>query len=201
MNHYTPQPGTISARVINALKELPQGKELSTPEVLEIIGQPSDWHGLSACLQAAVNFGALKRRTSTIGPKVLFWSLGDGVAIATKPTQEAAPKDEPKLAGSAEPVAQNKPDPTVVDGGIRSAVNINRAACGVIAGFGVANSQVNPWNITANTPAPREFNCGIFTDGRLVLEFEDGTTKQLSAASTTKLVDYLERMAPEEVAP
>ncbi|TCP06581.1 hypothetical protein EV676_10664 [Caldimonas thermodepolymerans] len=71
---YKPLPGSIPARVIEILQALPEGKELSTAELADMIDQPPDT--LVQCLQLPRRRGMLQARRS--GGRVLLWSLGDG---------------------------------------------------------------------------------------------------------------------------
>lgn len=73
MNTYTPQPGTIAYRVIAYLRTLDRDAEVTTPVLLEAIGQPADWQGLSVCLETAVSHGVVNRRVE--GRKA-YWRLG-----------------------------------------------------------------------------------------------------------------------------
>lgn len=59
---YTPQPGTIAHRVIAHLQTLGPDVELTSQVLLEAIGQPSDWHGLSTCMESAVFHGLVVKR-------------------------------------------------------------------------------------------------------------------------------------------
>lgn len=84
MTSYTPQPGTIAYRVIAYLQTLDTDAEVTTPVLLEAIGQPADWQGLSVCLETAVSHGVVGRRVE--GRKA-YWRLGgqhkgQGVDIA-----------------------------------------------------------------------------------------------------------------------
>lgn len=59
---YTPQPGTIAHRVIEHLQTLGPDVELTSQVLLEAIGQPADWHGLSTCMDSAVFHGLVVKR-------------------------------------------------------------------------------------------------------------------------------------------
>lgn len=73
MTSYTPQPGTIAYRVIAHLSLLDRDAEVTTPVLLEAIGQPADWLGLGQCLESAVSHGLVLKRVE--GRKA-FWRLG-----------------------------------------------------------------------------------------------------------------------------
>lgn len=76
---YQPQPGTVAARVIQRLKTLPPEAEITTPVLLDAIGQPSDWQGLSTALNAAVDAGAVLKRLE--GRKA-FWRIAPEALLA-----------------------------------------------------------------------------------------------------------------------
>lgn len=82
---YVPQAGTIPAKVIAHLQTLPPGAELSTAMVLEAIGQPAGWHGLTACLKTAVDHGVISKRQDRGG--WMMWGLVD--PAAAKPAAHA----------------------------------------------------------------------------------------------------------------
>lgn len=78
---YVPQAGTIPAKVIAHFQTLPPGTELSTAMVLEAIGQPRDWHGLTSCMKTAVEHGVVSKRQDRAG--WLMWSLLDRSTMVT----------------------------------------------------------------------------------------------------------------------
>lgn len=88
MKPYIPQPGTIPHKVIEHLKALPAGTEMSTAVLADVIGQPRN--SMAACLNSPRNNGALKSRRAENG--VFFWSLGDGNPL---PPPEDHEPDEP----------------------------------------------------------------------------------------------------------
>ena len=93
---YTPQPGTISFRAIEALKLMEVGAEVPTVVMLELLGQPKDWAGLTTCLSPAVDAGLISRRTEG---RRIYWSLGDGEPLSGSDEIEApTPTDEPAAA-------------------------------------------------------------------------------------------------------
>lgn len=93
---YTPQPGTISFRAIEALKLMEVGAEVPTVVMLELLGQPKDWAGLTTCLSPAVDAGLISRRTEG---RRIYWSLGDGEPLSGSYEIEATtPTDEPAAA-------------------------------------------------------------------------------------------------------
>ncbi|MGE0110016.1 hypothetical protein [Aquabacterium sp.] len=93
---YTPQPGTISFRAIEALKLMEVGAEVPTVVMLELLGQPKDWAGLTTCLSPAVDAGLISRRTEG---RRIYWSLGDGEPLSGSYEIEApTPTDEAEAA-------------------------------------------------------------------------------------------------------
>jgi hypothetical protein len=89
---YSPQPGTIPARVIDCLKRLPAGEEMSTGALLDALGQPTSF-GLQPCMQAARKAGLVQARKRP-GSRLLYWSLGAGDA---EPEGRSEPDDDPPL--------------------------------------------------------------------------------------------------------
>ena len=85
---YTPMPGTIAFRVIEILKKLPPGTNLSSAALSEELGQPADYQ-LHPVLQVARKKGAIKA-FRPVGARFTQWSLGDG----TPELGEAPDEDE-----------------------------------------------------------------------------------------------------------
>lgn len=77
---YKPTPGTIPHRVIEHLKTLPPGTELSTAVLADFVGQPKS--SMASCLSLPRDHGALKSRKHPAG--YMMWSLGDSTP-APKP--------------------------------------------------------------------------------------------------------------------
>jgi hypothetical protein len=69
------QPGTIPHRVIEHLKSLPEGTELSSTEIAVFLGW-EDARGLKSWLVPAVEGGALAVRIG--GARLSFYRIGDG---------------------------------------------------------------------------------------------------------------------------
>lgn len=82
MSTYTPQPGTIPARVIEYLKTQPVGFTASSAEISEAIGQDSALN-LAAFVSTAERHGALHRHRKP-GTRIVFWGLS-AAAPATTP--------------------------------------------------------------------------------------------------------------------
>lgn len=118
MISYTPQPGTVAARAVNALSLLAEGQELTTPVLLEAIGQPADWQGLTSCLGPAVEARLITKRME--GRKA-FWGRGPACDALTLPAQPALedhtaiddlePDSRPRVATAAETVLRKARNP------------------------------------------------------------------------------------------
>lgn len=89
---YIPQPGTIPFRAIEALKLMEVGAEVPTVVMLEMLGQPKDWAGLTTCLSPAVEAGLIRRRTET---RRIYWSLGDGQPLTPWGDESETPAPAP----------------------------------------------------------------------------------------------------------
>lgn len=92
---YIPQPGTIPFRAIEALKLMEVGAEVQTAVMLELLGQPKDWAGLTTCLSPAVEAGLIYRRMEG---RRIYWSLGDGVPLNAWGDEPAAAEQPPTSA-------------------------------------------------------------------------------------------------------
>lgn len=86
---YTPQPGTIPAKVVAYLQSKPKGFTATTAEICEAIGQDSTIN-LPAFVQAAEKNGALKRHREP-GIRFVFWSLGDGTPVVQTADEDNEP--------------------------------------------------------------------------------------------------------------
>lgn len=76
---YETQPGTIPHRVVEHIKMLGAGAEVSGPELADKLDL--DPNGLTPCLEAPCRRGALRRRKapSRSSARMVWWySLGDG---------------------------------------------------------------------------------------------------------------------------
>lgn len=89
---YTPQPGTIPAKVIEYLKGQPEGHEAAAVEICEAIGQ--DTINLTPFLTTPEKHGLLKRSRKE-GSRAAFWSLGDGKPVAPPVDDEEEPDNHP----------------------------------------------------------------------------------------------------------
>jgi hypothetical protein len=145
-NTYTPQPGTIPAKVIQALSLLEPGTELTSTVLLEAIGQPPGYEGFSTAMILAVDHGLVHKR---VEGRRAFWSLPCGQAIRVEvpaPSEPAAAPAKPSKARPAPEVATLPEVPT----------------CTV--------SQ------TVDPVPTGSFACALFSDGRLVIEQGPRTT-------------------------
>jgi hypothetical protein len=145
-NTYTPQPGTIPAKVIQALSLLEPGTELTSTVLLEAIGQPPGYEGFSTAMILAVDHGLVHKRVE--GRRAL-WSLPGGRAIVAEvlaPSEQAAQPAKPSKVRPAPEVVTLPAAPT----------------CTI--------SQ------TADPAPTSNFACALFSDGRLVIEQGPRTT-------------------------
>lgn len=101
MPTYTPQPGTIPAKVIAFLADKPLGQWFPTAQVLEAIGQPADWNGLNTCMAIALDHDAVRKDISHhegTARKVAMWARGPNAPTVQ---QLAAPVPPPRFAPPA----------------------------------------------------------------------------------------------------
>lgn len=105
---YIPQPGTIPFRAIEALKLMEVGSEVPTAVMLELLGHPKDWAGLTTCLSPAVEAGLISRRMEG---RRIYWSLGDGVPLNAWGDEPAAAEQAPSDGHAAEFVAGDQVPP------------------------------------------------------------------------------------------
>lgn len=86
---YVPRPGTVPARVIEHLRSLPPGTELTTKQLADAV----ETDGVAAYLQVVAAHGLLVRRKEGAGPTCpAYWRLG------TPEEQEAAARTMPLAA-------------------------------------------------------------------------------------------------------
>lgn len=90
---YQPQPGTIAYRVCGHLSWLSKGEEVTSPVLLEAIGQPTDWQGLSPCMEPAIAAGVVTKR---IEGRRAFWRLADGVDMSAVFADAPEPLNRPR---------------------------------------------------------------------------------------------------------
>lgn len=93
---YKPKPGSTAARVVELLRFLPRGTNLSTGQLRKRLGMNSG-AGLTNELSPAVRHGLLRAEASDghgRHPIAMHWSLGRGVerpAVKPQPIQHRAP--------------------------------------------------------------------------------------------------------------
>lgn len=114
---YCPVAGTIPFRVIEHLKKLPAGSEMSTPELLEALAlEPSG--PFRNYLETPIRHGLVKHVLKRFGSRtVAHWSLGDGVP-PVRVRDEEPDADEvptPAPATAAELMSAWKPARSVFD--------------------------------------------------------------------------------------
>lgn len=94
-NSYVPHPATLAYRVIAHLKTLPQGKQVASKPLADAVG--TDTATLAACLFTARKYGAIRSEKRN---GLLYWSLGDGVALAP-PEKDTAPMQHKVVPAAA----------------------------------------------------------------------------------------------------
>lgn len=179
MTSYTPQPGTVAARAVNALSLLAEGQELTTPVLLEAIGQPADWQGLTSCLGPAVEAQLITKRME--GRKA-FWGRGPACDALTLPVQPALedhtaiddlePNSRPRVATGAERVLR-KP---VVTASLPEPTTCTESQTAALAPVPVEHGSDCEFAITSA--------------GRLLIEAGDSRIA-LSKAQADELIAYL----------
>lgn len=83
---YVAQRGSVAARVLEYLREQPEGFEISSLPLAEAVD--ADPSTVTVCLRPAVNAGQLVRFTKPGNAKLLWWKLGDGKPLVLE-------RDEP----------------------------------------------------------------------------------------------------------
>lgn len=161
---YTPQPGTIPARVLEVLKAQPPGTEMMSAVLLEAIGQPPEFEGFTSCMRASVEAGLIEKR---IEGRRAFWKL---------------PRDESEIIRAIPPQQDGR------------AEEAGPAPVQAVAAPKRSTKSL-PKPSTCTEPQTPDFACGLFSDGRLVLELPDRTV-MLKPEWTDKLMKFLRR-APE----
>lgn len=115
---YTPQPGTIPARVVEYLRsQVPLRRQwVPGAELAEHVGQAH----ISPYLKVAINEGAVLRRPSPLDARLSEYALGDGVPSARphdlepdKPLHSVPPRPSTTLVSSANPFQSTTGGPKV----------------------------------------------------------------------------------------
>lgn len=92
---YRPQPGSVTARVVEKLEALPPGQWMTSIELGKALGiNTSQTRNMRVLLGSALRHGALRVRPSGLPPAPLEWSLGDGTP---QPCGSAAKRAQPVL--------------------------------------------------------------------------------------------------------
>lgn len=195
---YTPTTGSTADRIIKYLQTQPAGTTLSSAELVERAGLDST--DIVPFMQGAVRFGVIRRGTKP-GTRLVIWSLGDG-----KPLER--PKDDPEpetvstraSRKSAASAAASAPAYKLATGAMlgwkpttpKAEEATEREA------VAAATTAVADWvpETTPTPPAPPQFACALWSDGRLQLVIE-GRPVTLPVEDTRALVHYLDRMAIE----
>lgn len=186
---YVPQAGTIPAKVIAHFQTLPPGTELSTAMVLEAIGQPRDWHGLTSCMKTAVEHGVVSKRQDRAG--WLMWSLLDRSTMVTaKPAYHTGQSVDIDRAHA-------KPPPLADHTGIDDAEPEKRTRSIQWQPGAADEADLNalePGNIIEirrKQPESEAFECALTNNGRLLIN--TGTDRvALSPEHTKQLMAYLD---------
>lgn len=139
---YTPQPGTIPARVIAYLQTLPTGTYLSSAALCEELGIEMSF--LASSLSRPRSLGAVVSRTVPGNKRNLEWSIGDGTPLPLPADHEP---DEPLQKPAAE--ASPQPKPTISPA--------------------PAMPRLGDFKPTQRDMS-KHFLAGVFTDGSLLIE-------------------------------
>lgn len=179
MSRYTPPAGSIPDQVIKLFQEYMPGISFTTAEVLEKIGQPAGWCGLNASLKNAVLAGEIKCEKKP-GSRFAYWSKGDGVPL---PRPGDVEKDEPLHETPTAPRAMSSVFTMAQAGAAAPTKEVSQAKANL------------PKPATCTKSQTKGFACGLFSDGRLVLELADRTVV-LPREHTELLVAFLDRLSP-----
>ena len=207
---YQPQPGTVAARVFQHLKTLPPEVEITTPVLLDAIGQPSDWQGLSTALNAAVDAGAVLKRLE--GRKA-FWRIAPEALLADHTAiDDPEPGNRPRsIQEHAQTESQSECTRSHPHENMDAACQVKaEQARRTAADARAAEEQrylrqlgtVDAANLTALEPGSiieihrqqdqsDAFECALTNTGRLLID-DDGTKVALSAEKAKKLMAYLD---------
>lgn len=209
MNDYTPRPGSAAEKAIEFIRK--NGGTARSGEIAAAIG--IEQKNVSGSLVAAVENGVLvacdvvtpggtpqKEYRLSGGGKPVLWrepKPARAAAPATeKPAQEAAkPARKPrKPAKPAKPHPRGADRPKVTVRLLRAAEEGRQK--------NAKPDQIIPGNIPGPDDAStlKQFRCGVFSDGSLVLRLRDGSLAELPPDDTRALLDYLDRSLLREAA-
>jgi len=199
---YTPQPGTIAARALEAINQIQPGQEVTSTVLLEAIGQPSDWQGLNNCLMPAVEAGLINRR---LEGRRSWWSRGTGTPsprTQDEPLQVLAEQGK-KRVNAAKPerledhTAIDDPEPssrprvaTAAETALRKTASTNLPETSTCT-----ESQTRPAAPEAEPDDDCEF--AITSAGRLLINAGDQRIA-LSKAQADQLMAYLAKQRSVE---
>ena len=161
---YAPLVGTVAHRALQVLQGLPPGTELSSTRLLEELGQPSNWTGLVACLEACVIGGLIVKR---LEGRPAFWKLP---SVASPYVVSPIQKHEPEAPSvrEARPKASQKSQPI--------------------------KDESQPVSLdVAVLDSSSEFDCALSKSGRLSLS-QGLKSMVLSPEDTKDLLSYLDRL-------
>lgn len=191
---YTPTTGSTADRIIKYLQTQPAGTTLSSAELVERVGLDSA--DIVPFMQGAVRFGVIRRGTKP-GTRLVTWSLGDGKPLE-RPKDDA--EDEPTPRRRAAAPAADKLATGAMLGWKAAAPKADEPTEreAVAAAITATTAAVADWvpEATPTPPAPAQFACALWSDGRLQLVIE-GRPITLAVEETRALVHYLDRMAIE----
>ena len=189
---YKPQPGTIAYRVVEHLRTLGPNVEVTSPVLLEVIGQPSDWGGLNICMESAVQHGLVAKRVE--GGRRAYWRIaGERTAPGVDSDRAPAPLEDhtaiddpeansrPRVATAAESVMRVKAKP-----------EIGAPACDRAPAGEASQPSVGELAETLTEVVDAEFvEVAISNTGRLLIS--NGTQRiALSPEQTEKVFEYID---------
>jgi hypothetical protein len=102
---YETQPGTATHRVVEYLREFPEGFEMSCTEVAAFLEWPNA-RGLRSTLKPAVRAGVLAVRTA--GPRFSWYSIGDGKPMTVEEEEPTIVRVSASAANSVFAYAQQR---------------------------------------------------------------------------------------------
>lgn len=105
---YTPQPGTIAAKVIEYLRTQPPGTVIASAPLLEAIGHSELRGGLRPFMEASIEAGLVQAEKRP-DDRLVYWRVGDGVPVV-RPADDDDQVDQPeavvKIARKRRPAIQ-----------------------------------------------------------------------------------------------
>lgn len=188
---YTPQPGTIPARVLAHLQTLPAGAELASAPLGEAIGTNTT-PDFGPLLAAAVMHGAIVKR---MDGRLAYWSLGTGVPLAADP-DDAKPA---RRTVSAAPSTPAGPAPGPAQGQAAARPKPTRTLP-VRAAAGRAALVPTPAVAKAVAAQPGALRVGVWSDGQVQIELS-GQTMLLPHPEARQLCRFLLQLAPDDMLP